>query len=357
MCRLNKWWVSFFIMSLLSACAKPPNDIYERYQTDFTNLFDTHTRFVCYVKNKSDFDHAVEVVYKELFRLNCYFDIYHEYEGFNNIKSINDNAGIMPVPVSIEIIELLKLSQKAYELSDGTVNVALGPVLAIWHEYREAGLNNPALAVLPSEDTLQAAIAYTDITMMVIDESRQTVYLKDAGMRLDVGALAKGFAAQRAIDEAKRQGIMSCLINMGGNVVASGKPADPNRKSWNVGVQNPSPGAQGLLDTVYINDKSVVTSGDYQRFYMVDSVRYNHIIDPATLMPAQRYHAVTVVVDDSGMGDILSTALFILPYEKGRALAETCGASALWVMPDMTIITNDLYCDISKTYKKNELGS
>lgn len=336
---------------LLPASCK--DEHYEKYQSELFDIFDTYTQITIYAKNQNEFEYYEKIIHDRLDTLNKYFDIYHSYDGINNLYTINEQAGIAPVLVCSEIIELLKFSEYAYNATNGTVNAALGRMLNIWHTYREDGLRNPALAELPPRKALEDAMSCTDIGEMQIDSENNTVFLTQPCMLLDVGALAKGFAAQLVVNELKSYGVKSCLINIGGNVVTLGKPMENDRLRWSVGIQDPSKSndkASKLLDVIYGNDIAVVTSGDYQRYYVVNSVKYNHIIDPETLMPANRYLSVSVVHSDAGIADMLSTALFILPYEKGRSLAEEYQAAVLWVMPDQSVITNTRYNEISKNY-------
>jgi thiamine biosynthesis lipoprotein len=141
---------------------------------------------------------------------------------------------------------------------------------------------------------------------------------------LDVVAIAKGWAAQQVAKSAPE----GLLISVGGNVCATG-PKDDTGTPWVVGIENPNGGA--YLHTIYVSEGSVVTSGDYQRAYVVDGALYHHIIDPETRYPSRYWRSVTIVCPDSALADALSTALFLIPLEEGRTLAEKCGVDALWV--------------------------
>ena len=163
-------------------------------------------------------------------------------------------------------------------------------------------------------------------------------------MSLDVGAIAKGYATEIIASELLRDGYSSFMISSGGNVKAVGKPTDNKRSKWGIGIQNPEAitnktgVTDKILDIAYIEDVSVVSSGDYQRFYTVNGKSYHHIIDPDTLMPADNIRAVTVMTKDSGLGDILSTAVFLMTYKEGRDFVEGMdGLEALWVLNDNSI--------------------
>ncbi len=306
-----------------------------RRQRIFLDLFDTVTVVAGYAESDEVFEQAAQTLYDCLLRYHRLFDIYNEYDGMNNLKTINDNAGVAPVPVDPEIIEMLLLARAAYTQTGGAVNVAMGSVLAVWHEYRTAGLADPAHAALPPAQTLRQAAEHCDIEQLVIDEQAGTVYLADPEMRLDVGAIAKGYAAGKAAGAAARAGIDRCLLSVGGNVCTVGD--SPEERPWSVGIENPE-NPQNALCALSLDAGCVVVSGNYQRYYTVGGVNYHHIIDPETLMPAAHFEEVAVVCADSGLADALSTALFVLPYEQGAALVESMdGVEAMWVIDLQTV--------------------
>jgi len=143
-----------------------------------------------------------------------------------------------------------------------------------------------------------------------------------------VGAIAKGWAAQRAAEKAPT----GYLLSVGGNVCATGPKSEGN--PWVIGVRDPDGAADDYLHTLYVERGSLVTSGDYQRTYMVDGKFYHHIIDPETLMPSTYRRSVTILCDDSGLADALSTALFLMDREAGQKLLDSTGAEAMWVDGD-----------------------
>jgi thiamine biosynthesis lipoprotein len=173
-----------------------------------------------------------------------------------------------------------------------------------------------------------------------------TVYLSDPLMRLDVGAIAKGYAVERLAEIAEENGYANVLISVGGNVRAVGNKGDGT--PWNVAIQNPDPAGPNL-HIVNIEDLSVVTSGDYERYYMVNGKKYHHIIDPATLYPADYMTAVSILTRDSGYADGLSTAVFNMPYEEGLEFVNSLpDVEALWVMKDGTLRYSDGFMDYVK---------
>lgn len=304
-----------------------------RYQATFLDLFDTVTAVVGYASDKEAFEAEVQAFYDELMEYHQLYDIYNDYEGVNNIKTINDNAGGGPVEVDQRIIDLLLFARDMYERTGGATNVMLGSVLSIWHDAREYGINNPESAYLPDEAELAEAAEHTSIDSLVIDDEANTVQITDPLASLDVGAVAKGYAVQRVCDDMPA----GLLVSVGGNVCSTG-PRPTDGSDWIVGVQDPDGGTNDYLLTVTLGKGSIVSSGDYQRYYTVDGVRYSHIIDPETLYPPRYWREVSILCDDSGVGDALSTALFCLDQESGQKLLDEFGAVAVWVANDRRLI-------------------
>ena len=296
----------------------------KQYSATFLTVFDTVTTILGRDSSEAASTEKAQAVHDELLRYHQLFDIYNEYEGLNNLKTVNDHPG-EAVSVDKAIVDMLLDCKAYYELTGGRVNAAMGSVLRLWHEAREDGLNDFANAYLPDGEALAQAAEHADWDDVLIDEEKLTVTIADPGLRLDVGAIAKGWSVQRAAETAPE----GLLISVGGNVCATG-PKDSTGTPWVVGVQDPD-GGENYLHTLYLTKGSMVTSGDYQRAYMVDGELYHHIIDPDTLYPGKLWRAVTVVCPDSGLADALSTALFLLPMEEGQKLLDACESTAMWV--------------------------
>ena len=256
------------------------------------------------------------------------FDIYNEYEGLTNLATVNRLAKAGEVEVCGELIEFLEYAIEMHGLTEGNTNIAMGSVLSIWHKYREAG------KAVPTEAELKAAAEHTDINKLVIDRENSTVKFLDPKMSLDVGAIAKGYAVERIAEELIERGATAYVLDVGGNLRAIGTKVDGG--TWRTGVRNPDLfSREQYVYYLDIADTSVVTSGDYQRFYTVNGVKYHHIINKDTLMPADYFSSVTVVTKDSGLADALSTALFNMDYESGAKLLDTLdGVSVIWVTKD-----------------------
>lgn len=320
-----------------------------RYEAEFLGLFDTVTKIVGYSESKEEFTKYSQLIHDNLQEYNNYYDIYNDYPGINNIKTINDNAGIKPVKVDKKIIDMLLLAREEYYNTDRKLNVAMGAVLSIWHKYRDEGLKDEENAELPPMNQLKEAAKHIDINKMIIDEQNSTVYLDDKLMSLDVGGIGKGYATEQVAKVAKENGFTSGIISVGGNIRAIGKKYGKEEK-WSLGVQNPDmESEQKTLCTLEFTDSSLVTSGDYQRYYVVDGKEYNHIIDPDTLYPAEYYHSVTILTKDSGLADARTKPLFIMPFEEGKKYIESLpDTEAMWVMKNGEIKYSNRFQDYIK---------
>lgn len=324
-----------------------PDTGYTRYTTQFYDTFDTIIQIIGYTKTQQEFEDYAETIHQRFAHLSRLYDRFYEYTGVNNICTINQNAGVAPVAVEPELIDMLQFAKDWCQRTGGRVDITMGPALQLWHQYRErySGTALPADApdAVPPMEDLRAAAASAGLDKLVIDPQAGTVFLEDRGMALDVGAVAKGYA----VEQVCRTAPAGLLVSVGGNVRAIGPKA--GGEPWVVGVQEPDGKKQDYLHTLYLSDQSVVSSGDYQRYYTVDGKRYHHIIDPDTLRPGARWRAVTVVCPDSGLADGLSTALFLLSQVAGSELARQCGAQALWVAPDGTLSYTDGFLEAVRT--------
>ncbi len=332
-CKYTLFGVILFCL-LLAGCKKTSG--ITRYSTQYLDLFDTLTVIDGYASSQEEFSKETEKLYEELKTYHQLYDIYNDYENINNIKTINDNAGIAPVKVDKKIIDLLLLGKEIYEETNGKVNIAFGSVLSIWHDYRTEELNDSENAKLPPMEELKIANKHVDISKVIIDEAASTVYLEDKEMSLDVGSVGKGYATKMLTDYANREGMNHLLISVGGNISAIGTKEDGS--NWVLGIQNPDTDSEtAYVQKVNAKDQSLVTSGNYQRYYMVDGKMYHHIIDPNTLMPSAYFASVSILNKDSGIADALSTAVFNMPFEEGLQLIESINdTEAMWIYEDGT---------------------
>lgn len=337
--------ILMFLLSFsLFGCETPTPEIEtKQYTASFLSLFDTVTYIVGLSESKEEFEVEAQIIHDKLEVYHKLFDIYNTYEGINNIKVINDNAGKKEVQVDPIIIDFLLECKEYYYITNGKVNIAMGSILSLWHDARTEGINNPFEAKLPDIEKLIEAKEHISFDSIVINEELSTVYISDSMCKLDVGAIAKGWSVQKVCEELKE----GFLLSVGGNVCATGPKTEKNTP-WVVGIQKHNSNTE-YIHTLNIKKGSVVTSGDYQRRYTVEGKQYHHIIDPVTLYPANYWHSVTIICDDSKVADMLSTALFLLPLEEGKAILKQFSAEAVWVdLDDQVFYSSGFYKFIKK---------
>lgn len=343
--------VVIICMLLLTGCKKTE---YEYYSKNITGPFDTITTYMTYAKSEEDFNKQCKVIEEKLTYYDHLFDKYNRYDDFNNVYTINEKAGKEAVKVDQVLIDLLEQSIKWNKELSNKVNVAYGSVINIWHDYRETAENNDGVGTVPTNSELKAAGVHTDINNIVIDKEKQTVFIKDEKASLDLGATAKGYAVELIKDELIKMDVDNFLLSGGGNVASHGirklkKEGDfylsDCQEKFCVGIQSPQDGnfAHEETDENYENEavlvadgESIVTSGDYQRFYKdVNGVRYHHLIDPDTMFPAVHFRSVSIITEDSGMADFLSSAVFLMTYEEGLKFVNSLdGVEAIWLLED-----------------------
>lgn len=328
--------VVIIAIQMISFCGCDNETKLNKYKAYYFDYFDTATTIIGYANTQEEFDEICEDIKSQLNKYHRLFTIYNRYEGLNNLVTINDvdNGKHNVVTVDREIVDMLTFAKEMYQKTNGTVNIAMGSVLKIWHNYRNAGLDDPANAELPPMEKLKEASEHTNIDDLIVDTENNTVFIADPEMTLDVGAIAKGYAVERIAEYLESKGVTNFLLNVGGNVRTIGM-ADTEK--WKVGIENSdiSNEEKPYIEYLKVAGKSIVTSGSYQRFYVVNGENYHHIIDPETLMPGTKYRSVSVLTDDSGLGDAVSTALFLMGYEEGKQLVESIeNVEAMWVLPD-----------------------
>ncbi len=314
---------------ILSSCAVP-SEQKNKYSIQSFDYFDTVSVITGYEVTKEQFDAVAQDILSELSEYHKLYSIYHRFEGLENLCTINElvDGQHRTVTVDKKIIDMLKYAIEMYSVTDGMLNIAMGSVLSLWHDYRTVGKDDPSEASLPPMDKLLEASEHTDISKIVIDEENSTVTLLDPEMKIDVGAIAKGYATECIARSLEERGISGYVLNIGGNVRTIGIRGDGTK--WVAGIENGNGG--DYLAYLELSGQSVVTSGSYQRYYVVDGKKYHHIIHPDTLMPAEGFLSVSVVTADSGMADALSTALFCMSVEDGQRLVDSIdGTEAMWV--------------------------
>ena len=315
------------VLLLIPACAAQ-GETYQKHQHYFFGTFDTVITLIGYTKDAQEFESYARLTEAEMRRYHQIFDQYNPYDGVDNLYSVNQMAGQTAAKADPELISLLLKIREWHTLYGAVTNPAMGSVLSLWHDARTLGVS------LPDDAALHSAALHTDFSQVIINEEACTIQYADPEIRIDLGAVAKGYAAQLVADSLREAGFTSFILNAGGNVVCGGAPLD-GRSQWTVAIEDVD--AVSTRHKIGAVNQAIVTSGDYQRYYEVDGVRYHHLIDPATLYPAEHVRSVSVIHPDSGLADFLSTTAFVLPYEESRALIESIpDACAVWLFADGT---------------------
>lgn len=247
----------------------------------------------------------------------------------SDVCRINQAAGKQPVKVSDDVFKMIELSVEYNRLSGGAFDITVAPLLDLW------GWGKDVPHRVPGDAEITQTLALVDSRKILLDKTAQTVYLAEPRMSLDLGAVAKGYATQKAAEILKKSGVNKALINAGGNIVTIGRKDDKN--NWQIGIEDPRD-TQNIVGVLSLADEVAVTSGDYQRGFVADGVYYHHILSPQTGRPAGETWSVTVVGKDSALADVLSTALFVLGPQRGLALVENlAGVDAFFVGADQKI--------------------
>lgn len=231
----------------------------------------------------------------------------------SDVNKVNAMAGIKPVQVDPDVFAMIEASQEYYVLTRGAFDITVGPLMDLWG----FGKNEQHV---PDAQELEQALSLVGGNKLVLDKNNRTVFLTQPGMSLDLGAVAKGYALEKAAGVLQQSGITRALINAGGNVRVIGEKAKDT--PWKVGIQDPR-ASSVLIGVLDLDNEAATTSGDYNRTFTVDGKQYHHIISPLTGFPANSSISVTVITPDAFKGDLLSTALFLLDPAEALKLAET----------------------------------
>jgi thiamine biosynthesis lipoprotein len=307
----------------------------ERRMKEFTSeqfLMDTLVSIKVYGADAATLKVAVTAAYGEMRRIADLVDRFPlsgtEDCRRSDVCRINEMAGIGPVRVDADTLAMLLLAKKYHNLSAGAFDVTIGPVMDLWG-FTET---NPRV---PAPLLIVESLVLVDNESLVVNAQERTAYLQKAGMKLDLGALAKGYATEKALQVLEKHGVKKALIDAGGNIRVLGTNA--RNAPWRIGIKDPRK-ADALVAIVALTDAVAVTSGDYYRFFEADGKRYHHILDPRSGYPASENMSVTVVTKDAALADVLSTALFVLKGEEAVTLAEKLGVDLFLVSAEGRIL-------------------
>lgn len=263
---------------------------------------------------------TLDAVFQRLHELDAHLSVNRPG---SELDAVSDAAGKSPVRVGDDVLTVISEGLHLAEISDGLFDPTVGPLMKAWKMNTESG-------AVPAPDDLARARALVGWRDVVLDRKAHTLYLRRPGMRLDAGALLKGYAADEVVRILRRRGVTSAIVDLGGDIYAFGAHTDST--PWRIGIQNPDESRGQSLGVVKVVSRAVVSSGDYEHFFIQNGKRYHHIMDTRTGFPVDNgLDQVTVISPSSMDADGLGLTLFCLGPEKGLALARSLGVDAIMV--------------------------
>ncbi|NLJ98668.1 MAG: FAD:protein FMN transferase [Tissierellia bacterium] len=305
--KLFAFVLAIIILSIFISGCESNNNKEPLSKTEF--LMDTVINLKIYDKqDKKALDEAIDRLKEIESRMSSHIES-------SDVRQINDNAGIKPVKVHDDVYHVIEQAKHFAEISHGAYEPTIGPLVDLWNI---TGIDEKERDSIPTEEEIKEKLELVDYNDLEIMEDNK-IYLNRKGMKLDLGGIAKGYAADEVKRIFKEHGINSAIIDLGGNVYALGNKA--NDESWRIGIQDPFDITGNYLGILNVKDKSIVTSGDYERYFKYKGKKYHHIIDSKTGYPSENEVAgISIISDKSIDGDALSTALFVLGIEDGIQL-------------------------------------
>jgi thiamine biosynthesis lipoprotein len=254
---------------------------------------------------------AMDAVFREFDRLDAMMSVWKDG---SDILRLNGAAGERAVPVSPETREVLHIANEISEQTDGTFDVTFAALSGLWKfDYQDKDNS------IPDRKEIERRLPLVNYRDVVVDDSAGTVMLRRRGMRVNLGGIGKGYAVDRAVDIMRRSGLRDFMIQAGGDMYVAGTRGD---RPWRLGIRDPRGPADKIFASLDLTDGTFSTSGDYERFFMKNGVRYHHIIDLRVGEPARLCRSVTLVTDRAVIADALAKGVFILGPEEGMALIE-----------------------------------
>ncbi|MEW6001749.1 MAG: FAD:protein FMN transferase [Nitrospirota bacterium] len=269
--------------------------------------------------SKDNAERAIDIAFSRIEKIEGLFSFFSTE---SEISLINRNSGISEVKVSAETFDILDKALFVSEKTCGAFDVTIGPVITLYDFYKK---------IKPEDALIKKNLDLVNYRELIIDKNRCTAFLKRKGMLIDPGGISKGYAADRAVEALKKNGIDSGLVAVAGDIRAFG--LKPDGRPWKIGIRDPRGRSKedDIMATLEIKDMAVSTSGDYERYFLLDGKRYHHLLDPKTGYPAGECQSVSVIAGDAAFTDAFSTGVFILGIERGMRLLEKMGFNAIIV--------------------------
>jgi thiamine biosynthesis lipoprotein len=249
-------------------------------------------------------ERAISDAFAEIKRIEDLMTTWHD----SDVSRVNANAGIAPVKVSPETLEVIEMAQKTSKLSGGVFDISFYAMHGIWK------FDEDMVKKVPSEAEIKKHLALVDYRKIKVDHDKSTVFLEKKGMGISLGGIAKGYAVDRAVAVLRKAGFNDAIVQAGGDLMCSGSK---NGAPWVTGIRDPRGGRGDVYAKMMLTNHAFSTAGDYERSFILDGKRYHHIIDPRTGYPATKSRSVTIYAPNALIADAVDDAVFILGWEKG----------------------------------------
>jgi FAD:protein FMN transferase len=298
----------FSLLTFLCACTSQKEKVYRKSSI----LMDTVVTITVVSDSKNHAEKTIDNAFSEIEKLEKLFNF---YSSESEVFLINKNAGISEQKVSPDILEILDRALFISEKTEGAFDVTIGPVITLYDFYKK---------IKPEENDIKRNLPLVNFRELIIDKNKSKVFLRKKGMLIDLGGIAKGYAADKAVETLKKNGIHSGIVSVAGDIKAFG--FKPDGKPWKIGIRNPrAEGQKDIMATVDLSDMAISTSGDYERYFILNGKRYHHLLSPKTGYPAEECRSVTVMAKDDVLADAFATGVFILGPERGLKILEKNG--------------------------------
>ncbi len=267
-------------------------------------------RLVAWTQDEAAAMTAFDHVFREFDRLESLLSV---WQPGSDVVRINDAAGRTPVVVSSDTLAVLETAAQASEWTNGKFDITFGALADVWK------FDHDQDNTVPDRQAIAARLPLVDYRLVEVNRAARTAFIRKAGARIHLGGIGKGYAVDHAATILRERGFRDFLIQSGGDLYVAGRNGDA---PWKLGIADPRGPAGQSFATLELGDGTLSTSGDYERFFIKDGVRYHHLIDPDSGQPAAGTRSVTIVSDRAVLADVLSTGIFILGPTQGMALIE-----------------------------------
>ncbi|MBC8413614.1 MAG: FAD:protein FMN transferase [Nitrospira sp.] len=340
---------AIFVILIIAGC----NNSKQTYKKSRV-LMDTYCTITVTSTSRTNAETAIDAGFNAIERIQ---NLINYYDDKSELSALNRAAGLAPVEVSAETLDMLQKAVAISKLTDGAFDPTIAPLLRHW-QFTKGETKH----VLPTKETISNSLRHIGYSGIQINTENSEVFLTETGMKIDLGGIAKGYGADKAIEAIKNTGVNAALVAIAGDIRGFGNNADGS--PWRIGIQDPRPAKtmdkpwEDIIASIDLLDRAVSTSGDYQRFFIKDGKRYHHILDPRTGYPSDSgLISATVIAPEGYLSDSLSTAIFILGPEKGLMLLNSEGMDAVLIDQNKQVFITDGIKEKIKILKPEYNGS